>query len=233
MLKKTNKLVPARRQIFDDAIFFDESKFYDDAMAAAYECIDDFDGDLTARDLHGYVVGQKLGCYNTDSNTITDAIGDLPLIGVGSHQTPGGYENAWFVVESFHFVRGEVCNSHNASFRCWDENGRLFAEAYDRQAREDGNMTEGSLFEIRQLNPKGIKLFNSCVASGEDIPIEKLFSPRYSVPPRVAELAFGFPSEQWEEEQQAPSRSAQNAQRVARNLSGTLDGGRAKVGKFV
>lgn len=231
MLKKTNKLVPARRQIFDDAVFFDEPKFYDAAMAAAYECIENFDDNLTPRDLHGYVMGQKLGCYNTDSNTITDAIGDLPLIGVGRHQTPDGYEDAWFVVESFHFVRGEVCNIHNASFRCWDENGRLFAEAYDRQARESGDMTEGNLFEVRQLTNKGLRLLNACVSEGKDVPVNKLFSPRYSAPPRIAELAFGFPEEQWEE--LSPARIGGCASRIAHNLSGTFDGGKVKVGKSV
>lgn len=233
MLFRAKSLVPARRQIFDDAVFADESKFYDDAMAAAYGCIEDFDGHLTKRDLHGYVVGQKLGCYNTDCNTITDALPDRPLIAVGSHQTNEGYQDAWFIVESMHFVRSEVCNAYNSSFRCWDENGRLFAEAYDREARDSGDATVGNLFEIRQLNERGLRLFDSCAAAGKDVPVERLFSSRYSDPPRVAELAFAFPREQWVEAAPSPSESAESAQRVARHLSGTFEGGKVKIGKGV
>ena len=192
-----------------------------------------FYGDLDEGMLHGYVEGQKLGGYYTDCNTITDALPPRPLLAIGSHQGSDGYHDAWFVVENMHYVRDEVCNSYNASFRCWDENGRLFAEAYDRQAREDGDMTVGNLFEIRQLNKRGAKILDRCVKSGEDVPIERLFSPRYSDPPRVAELAFGCPHEQWEHPEETPSASAKSARRVARNLSGTFQGGRAKVGKAV
>lgn len=233
MLFRAKSLVPARRQIFDDAVFADESKFYDDAMAAAYECIENFDGDLEEGMLHGYVEGQKLGGYYTDCNTITDALPSRPLIAIGVLQSAEGYHDAWFIVESMHYVRAEVCNSYNASFRCWDENGRFFAEAYDRQAREEGDMTVGNLFEIRQLNKRGAKVLAECIESGKDVPVEKLFSPRYSDPPRVAELAFGCPREQWENPEPTPSASAKNARRVARNLSGTFEGGRAKVGKTI
>lgn len=230
---RSPNLVPARRQIFDDAVFADESKFYDDAVAAAYECIENFDGDLDEGMLHGYVEGQKLGGYYTDCNTITAALPPRPLIAIGSHQGSDGYHDAWFVVENMYYVRDEVCNSYNASFRCWDENGRLFAEAYDRQAREDGDMTVGNLFEIRQLNKRGVKILATCVESGKNVPVEKLFSPRYSNPPCVAELAFGCPREQWENPEPTPLTSAKSARRFARNLSGTFEKGRAKVGKTI
>lgn len=230
---KTKNLVPAQRQIFDDAVFADDSKFYNDAMAAAYDCIEGFDGNLTERDLHAYVVGQKLGCYNTDCNTITDALPDRPLIAIGKHQTHEGYQDAWFIVESMHFVRSEVCNSYNSSFRCWDENGRLYAEAYDREARESGDATVGNLFEIRQLNNRGLRLLDSCVRDGKEVPVGQLFSPRYSDPPRVAELAFAFPHEQWEEAAPPPRASAESAHRVALNMSGTMEGGKVRIGKSV
>lgn len=232
-MPNTNNLVPVRRQIFDDAVFADESKFYDDAVDAAYQCVEGFDGQLSAQELHAYVVGQKLGCYNTDCNTITDALPDRPLIAIGKHQTHEGYQDAWFVVESMHFVRSEVCNSFNSSFRCWDENGRLYAEAYDREARESGDATVGNLFEIRQLNRRGVRLLDSCALDNKEVPVERLFSSRYSEAPRVAELAFAFPREQWEEAVPPPRVSAESAHRVARHMSGTLEGRKAKISKGV
>lgn len=186
--------IPVQRLVFDDGVYYNWENFRDECLSVARES-DPSCESVSDDAVRGYAYGEHIAGMNRDFSWIKEAIGDIPMIGIGGDENGSRF----FIAKNIFFVRSQVLgdNPDNA-FRCWDENGRCLCESYDFQARRRGDDRPVELFEVRQLNKRGLN-FLASLRENASIPVEKLFSNRYSNPPRIAELAFGCPAEEWEQ----------------------------------
>lgn len=216
---------PVERLIFDDGIYYNWENLREECLVHQREKDPNLES-VSDAVVQKYALAEHIISMNRDFNWVLDAIGDMPLIGVGGREDDPSY-NRFFIVENIFFVRAKVLNEdYDLAFRAWDENGRCFCESYDYEARNRGEHSSIDFFEVRQLNKRGVKLLSS-LKPDSPVPVDKLFSKRYSDPPRIAELAFKCPPEEWEEvpiKHSTPESQANEAKNYLRNFGGFLSG---------
>lgn len=233
MLDKLKPKKPAKRQVFNDAFFCDPANLIDEFSDLKMEMDPSSEGKMTGEELLNFMYRDRMRQWTEDCERITAKLPARPFIGVGSVFGGGdSYRPAWFIVGNIADIRRKVTNDLLRELVVWDENGRLFAEgySYNRRVRR-WDFKQGHLYEVRQLNERGLELLKK-TAEGDEIPVEKLFSKRYSDPPRIAELVFAFPPVQWARPDDAPMykpdtlvEMQKRAEDVAFDMGGSFESG--------